>query len=236
MYRFRFAARIIVFILTLATLLAQSTAPTLAQEPPDNGIVTVTPPDGYPGTEFHFTANGFISREQVSFWVNDPMGRVFSAPDYSVRATREGAIAWNWLAPTDAMSGTWAMVAEGVQSQVQRVVQFAIQEGTTVDPETGFTTIPDPSRQGVEPAVGAGGTQFHFFAGNFRQREWVSFWVNDPAGRIYGDESYRVRANGQGFADWLWVSSRTDLPGTWTMVAVGQESQVVQVIPFEITR
>ena len=195
---------------------------------------TVEPPDGYPGTEFRFTANGFDTRERVSFWANAPDGSVQSGPGYSVNATTSGHAEWTWLAPTDAMSGQWSMVAEGVQSQVQQVILFEINDGTAIDPDTGFTVLPDPSRRGVEPASGVPGTQFHFFAGNFRQNEMVSFWVNDPTGRVFGDESYHVRADGQGFVDWLWVSSHNDRTGIWSMVAVGQESSVVQIIPFEI--
>jgi hypothetical protein len=218
----------------LVTALPQSAmAATRSQDEPVPSPA-VEPPDGYPGTEFTFTAYGFHPRERVSFWVNAPDGSVHSGPNSSVNATVDGQATWMWQSATDAMMGRWSMVAEGIQSHVQHVITFTINDGTTIDPETGLTVLPDQSRRGVEPPGGVAGTQFHFFAGNFRQNEMVSFWVHNPANRVFGDDLYQVQANDQGFADWLWVSSVNDLPGTWTMVAVGQQSGVVQVIQFEI--
>jgi hypothetical protein len=224
---------IAIIIMMMGVLPQQAAAATLAQDEPVP-TPTVEPPDGYPGTEFTFTAYGFHPRERVSFWVNAPDGSVHAGPNYSVNATIAGEATWTWQSATDAMTGRWSVVAEGIQSHVQHVITFTMNDGTTIDPETGLTVLPDQSRRGVEPTIGVAGTQFHFFAGNFRQNEMVSFWVHNPANRVFGDDSYQVQANEQGFADWLWVSSVTDRSGTWTMVAVGQQSGVVQTILFEI--
>lgn len=232
----RVLALVAIPIITIIIVLPQpASAATLTQDEPVPPP-TIEPSDGYPGTEFNFAAQGFRPRERVSFWVNAPDGTVHSEPNYSVNSTTDGHASWRWRSATDAMTGRWSMVAKGIQSRVQHVVIFTINDGTAIDPETGLTVLPDQSRRGAEPESGIAGTQFHFFAGNFRQNEMVSFWVNSPTRRVFSDESYQVRADEQGFADWLWVSSVNDLPGTWSMVAVGQRSGVVQIIPFEIQK
>ncbi len=75
--------------------------------PPDFGV---TPASGPPGTTFAFFAEGYMDREVVGYWLNDPYGNVVRL-DQEVVATGQGLIEWIWTAPPDALRGQWQMVA-----------------------------------------------------------------------------------------------------------------------------
>lgn len=220
-------------ILSLITLLLVTLVPR-----PTNAttLADVEPATGYPGTIFTFSATNLRPGEVASYWLNMPNGAIVSDRTYTVKVQPDSSATWTWTTSTDAMAGTWSMVIEGIQSGISFSIPFTIQDGTIIDPATGHLTIPDQARIGVEPEIGPPGIQFHFFANHFRQYEPVSFWVNSPDGKVYGGDPriYQTYADAQGLADWYWVSSRTDIPGVWSMVATGHHSNVVQVILFTI--
>jgi hypothetical protein len=84
------------------------------------------------------------------------------------------------------------------------------------------------------PAAGFGGTAFRFTAGGFNSEERVNYWAQAPDGEVYGTREFEVHATAQGVASWSWQARPDALPGLWLMVARGRDSQVEQVIRFEI--
>jgi hypothetical protein len=86
----------------------------------------------------------------------------------------------------------------------------------------------------VAPAAGVPGTTFAFYATGFDGNEQVGYWFNAPDGSTYSDDSdYKVYAY-QGRADWEWKAPEDAMPGFWTAVARGVDSDVEQVIHFEV--
>lgn len=86
----------------------------------------------------------------------------------------------------------------------------------------------------VTPPVGGPGTEFAFFATGFDDDERVGLWLNDPNNSVVRIDQ-EVDANNDGRADWTWSSPANAQPGIWQMVAQGIDSDVMQVIPFEIS-
>ena len=205
-------------------------------QPYDQGVV---PSAGRPSTAFSFFATGFGDDERVAYWFNAPDGRIY-AHDYRYRTyAYRGRADWKWRSPDGATPGRWTAVAEGLDSEVQRVVHFEILPPEQAPPDN--TTLPTPSddvnnQEGVDvrPNVGHPGTRFAFYATDFNDDERVAYWFNAPDGRIYAhDRKYAVFAY-RGRADWRWTSPADAPPGMWTAVAKGDESGVERVILFEI--
>ncbi len=200
--------------------------------PVEGGAANVEPDVGAPGTEFAFFAEGFESNRRVAYWVNTPTGEIINNDAlYATSANDEGRADWSWESPADAAPGMYQMVAQG-QAGNQVVIPFEIvaagAPGGAVTPPTG------DADQGVNPSVGAPGTEFTFFAEGFEPNRRVAYWVNTPSGEIISDEDlYATSANDEGRADWSWESPTDAAPGVYQMVAQGQDG-VQQVISFEI--
>ncbi len=194
---------------------------------PGTGGAMVEPESGTPGTEFSFAAAGFIPREAVKFWANDPATNVYAPQDDSVNADQDGLATWEWMAPRSAMNGQWSMVAEGVESQVQYVILFTIEAGT-----------PGPGGQALltaNPEAGPPGTLFTFYADGFNPEEGINFWVNDPETNVLHQSGYSTTADQNGQAIWTWRAPAFAMLGQWSMVVEGVQSQNQQVILFQIT-
>lgn len=187
---------------------------------------SVSPASGPPGTRLHFTASGFIAREQVSYWFTLPDGTTQgNAATYVVRADRRGQVAWTWRVPTDAQPGFWLMAAQGRETQLAPAVRFEIVPGRAGAQSARATSI--------VPATGEHGTRFSFFAPGFQPEETVGFWLNAPDGRIVGSPDYQVVADAAG-TRWTWNAPNDAQPGRWQMVARGSVSYRERVIPFDI--
>lgn len=199
----------------------------------------VAPPQGVPGTAFSFFAKGFGIRSMVVFWATAPDGQVFGADAYRVQANGEGRADWQWVAPSNAQPGRWAMVARQLdRPEVNITISFEIvpvaDTGALPPPET---SAPGSTVHDVVPRIGEPGSRFAFFARGFKRQEWVGFWFNDPTGRVYSNNNeYRVRASEQGRADWVWAAPGDAATGIWQAIARGQESGVERIIFFEIRR
>lgn len=194
----------------------------------DPGVQGVNPQADTPGSQFTFFANGFKRLEHVGFWFNAPNGEVYTnEPEFITYANDAGRADWSWSPPPTAPVGLWQAVAQGKESGVQRAIFF-----TLVAPENA---APQPVPEGaVEPTVGEPDQTLAFVASGFEPREWVSFWAISPGGSTDGKDSYRVRANNDGRADWFWKVPRNGEPGMWQMVAFGNDSEVTRVIRFEV--
>lgn len=188
----------------------------------------VVPAVGNPATTFSFFATGFTPNEQVSFWTNDPSGRPLGDPHNRATASKDGRADWTWTAPSDALLGTWTMVAYGGTSGVQRVIPFTIAPaGTAPNPNESLPIL-------ASPQVGSAGTTFAFYATGFEDREVVGFWATTPDHRVIGSNAFRVMSNRQGRADWTWTVPEGVPPGTWLMTAKGESSFVQRSITIEI--
>lgn len=199
--------------------------------PTGQPVVAVDPPAGLSSTRFAFYATGFNHSEKVSYWFNAPNGFVYADEYTYITRSFDGRADWTWLPPDGAEPGVWTAVARGKSSHTERVIQFEIRRPTAN--EQGVPP-PNSSEVAVEPASAPSGSRFHFSAAGFNPRETVYFWASDAAGQIYDKRKYQIRANEEGVAYWNWKTPPQSPPGVWTMVALGEDSDVQQVIHFTV--
>lgn len=189
----------------------------------------ITPREGAPGTTFHIFAKGFREYERVVFWVNDPLGNVYEIGAFGTNEF--GRVDWEWESPSDMLPGQWTFVAHGDLSHVERVMHFAIHP---VEEYPELAEPVDAYDSAVTPARGVPGTRFLFFASNFTVGESVAFVIVAPDGTI--QHRGEKHASKWERIDWEWRSPDDAPPGIWTARATGLESQIEQVIHFEIYR
>jgi hypothetical protein len=216
--------RIIGSLLVLLTALSfVFTTPPAAQA---DTRTTVTPSVGEPGTRFMFYANGFSSRERVSFWLNMPNGQVmepFIREEH--RANSSGDIVWSWDSPRDAQAGTWQMVVHG-RSGAEYVINFTI----------GSVDQPDPGQPyGVEPAQANPGSIFRFFAVGFAPGEYVHMSAYGPLADsdTKGFQANQI-ASPEGRIDGSWTAPNAANTGEWYIVLRGNDSGLERTIPVSI--
>jgi hypothetical protein len=185
----------------------------------------VTPNAGPAGARFAFMAVGYEPNEAIGVWLNTPDGRAIAADVEQLHsANDDGRADWYWTAPDDAQPGHWQMVARGLDSEVERVIDFEIGSGPLPPQETNVT-----------PKVGPPGARFAFVARGYDSNESIDVWLNTPDGRaIAADVEQLHSANDDGRADWYWTAPDDAQPGHWQMVARGSDSDVTHVIDFEI--
>lgn len=215
--------KIKVLIVTLLCGLLAVVAPAYAQAIP---AATVNPPAGPAGTRFSFLADGFRGNEKLDLWLNAPDGRVIATrPDAEAQrsAARNGRVAWSWTAPSDAQPGVWSLVARGQRSGYEVVGIF-----TVLAP-----AAPETAASGVQPASGAPGTRFAFFAAGFAAADPLAFYLTAPDGRerLSAVDPVRI-ANGR--ADWSWIAPPDAQLGVWRFRVVGGSSRFEQVITFTV--
>lgn len=220
-----------IILSVLAAVLVAVPYPGNAQEPEQN----VEPPSGRPSTLFHFYSKGFEGNEQVAFWFNAPNGKVYGNDLLYRVYSFQGRADWQWRSPDDALPGTWTAVAKGLSSDIKKVISFEIVPHAEAAPENA-PSVPQANEAGVavEPAVGAPGTIFSFYATDFDNDERVGYWFHAPDGHIdSNDSAYQTHAY-QGRADWQWRSPGDAIVGTWVVVVQGVRSKITRVIQFEI--
>jgi hypothetical protein len=191
--------------------------------------------------------------ERVSFWINTPDGRTIRAADDNndasyKRASRAGTVEWTWHAPDDALPGSYTLVAHGNDTGRDVVIPFTIDAGARAPLMAANYT--------VTPNAGAAGSSFTFDLYGFKgdvddgkddqanNAELVSFWINQPNGTVIkavragvdkdDDRASVVRASRAGKATLTWKAPANAVPGTYTLVAFGNESERQQVVAFEI--
>jgi len=225
---------------------------------------SVTPAVGGPSMRFTFTASGFKGdldnkddeksndAEKVAFWINTPDGKTIRAAASDsrsyMRASRAGTVTWTWQAPSDALPGAYTLVAHGITTGHEAVIPFTV-EGSA----RGTLIVAD---QSATPSAGTAGTKFTFALGGFigdvddgkddqtNNAEDVSFWINLPNGQVIpakrvgvdkdDSRSSVVQASRAGAVQLTWQAPANALPGTYTLVAHGNQSDREQVIAFEI--
>ncbi len=214
-------------VTALVALIALTAVPRAVTAQADAAVI---PPVGGPGTEFAFFATDFEDGEKVGYWLNAPDGAIVATNEETF-ANDDGRADWMWDSPDNAMLGTWEMVAEGEDSGTIWVIPFEVESGL---PESG---APAPritnGDYAVEPLAGPPGTEFEFFANGFESNEDVGFWLNAPDGSIV-DINQKDNTTEGGRVDWSWDSPSDAMRGNWEMVARGVDSNLEQVIPFEI--
>ena len=88
---------------------------------------SVAPASGAPGTQFAFAAQGFKSKEKVSYWFTGPDGKIYDAYPEGDQANSDGRVDLTWRAPTDAIHGIWVITIQGLKSDIARGVPFEIR-------------------------------------------------------------------------------------------------------------
>ncbi len=197
--------------------------------PTDTYDSAVTPARGIPGTWFTFYIDNFIEYDTVAYQFIAPDGDIFK--DGEVHASGRGRIDLELDMPSDAMPGIWSLVAQGRASALTRTVTFEVYIET--DEETAVTmpgTQVYPYDRAVHPAEGGFGTEFSFYATGFGHEEPVDFDIIGPDGVVYHHAS--VRSNEWGRADWRWAATSIAIPGQWTTVATGRDSNVERTLHF----
>jgi hypothetical protein len=87
----------------------------------------------------------------------------------------------------------------------------------------------------MSPMEGSAATTFEFYSYGFAAGERVGFWANAPDGTIDSNDAlYVVYANDEGRADWSWSAPEGAMPGLWTLVARGAESEYEQIFIIPI--
>jgi Large extracellular alpha-helical protein len=190
---------------------------------------SVEPPQGGPGTTFHFTASGYTPRERTGVWLNSPTREVLELGQG--RVDDNGVTTWDWTAPANAAGGTWRLVMQGNNSRAVNTIAFEVVAPAPTPRPQGA----EPGQQGVSPERGLPGTTFTFFANGFQPREEVSYWATDPNGDVLVNNT-KVRANKEGRIDWSWDAPNYPIYGTWTMTAFSRETRAYRKISFEIVQ
>ncbi len=106
----------------------------------------------------------------------------------------------------------------------------------------GFMGVPQAAQAqsfNVEPNVAPPGSSFDFFADGFNSVEQVGVWVNNPDGTVsdivdVDGDVVLVFSNSDGRADWSVFIDTGSPTGFYQMVALGVDSGVQVVIPFEV--
>lgn len=218
--------KLLVRYTSILALLALALLPAAALAAPAPG--TVLPPTGTSGTRFVFLADGFVRNERLSSWANTPDGRVLALDTGApARATSDGSVSWNWVAPSGFQGGTWQFVVHGLSSGVERVFSFGV--GTAVPASD------QAPQYNVQPAVGKPGDVFRFYATGFEDGEPVDTSVLAPDGRAVSGGLQAMGYAQSGRIDGTWVAP-TDQPayGAWRFVLRGRESKVERTIPFTL--
>lgn len=191
------------------------------------GAAGASPATARPGERVNFTAEGFIPRERIDFWVTGPDG--ISRPRFpAVEADASGAVAWSWDVPADAPGGQWTAVARGVRSDRQVPVGFTVVAAQA------------PAREVVAtPPAAAAPATFRFTVGGLTPGESFGPWVRGPDGRdrdIGAPGSFiSVQVAADGRLSWEWAAPAGSPPGQWRALARGATSGTVVEVPFSIT-
>ncbi len=197
--------------------------------PTDRYDQAVTPARGIPGTWFTFYVGNFIAHDTVAYQFIAPNGEVYK--DGEVHATGNGRIDLELDMPSDAMPGIWSLVVQGRETVLTRTVTFEVYVETA---EPTDVTMPGtqvyPYDRAVHPAEGGFGTEFSFFATGFGHEEPVDFDIVGPDGIVYHQAS--VRSNEWGRADWQWAATSIAIPGQWSAIATGRDSNVQRTLHF----
>jgi hypothetical protein len=217
MLKRRFIAFFSVFLLALMALPLMSQA----SEPP---FISTTNTGITAGQRVEFTGANFWRNEKVVFWGTAPDQSVISGNGYTHAEGNGGYVIFGFDLPRDAMSGTWAVTAYGIDSQVPAIVYFDVygRDPASVQPAAA-----------VVPNVGWAGTDFSFAATGYKTRERISYWVSAPGGAVFAAFPDAAQSR-DGRVDLNWRAPAGATPGTWVMTIQGLSSGTARAIPFEI--
>jgi hypothetical protein len=226
---------------------------TSASVPPGRNA-RVVPEVGAPGTTFRFEAQGFEPGEQVGVWVTAPDQSTFDA-GFQVEADGNGSItneAVGLTATDDFIDGVWSFNAQGIESGNEAVGYFRIVRSS------GGASLPPPNepippagnpallgtishdellRQGqahVLPLAAPPGTAFELVAQGYRPGEAINSWITAPDNTSSTIAPGRISLGADGVAH-VRVSGSSLPAGTYTAVAEGAQSSVMNAAAFRVT-
>jgi hypothetical protein len=215
----------------------------------------VLPESGPHGTTFRFEAQGFEPGEQVGVWVTAPDQSTFDA-GFQVEADDNGSITDEGVgltATTDFPTGLWSFNAQGIESGVQAVGYFRILPsggGASAPPSpepipaagnpalldvVSHDQILTEGQAYVMPLAAPPGASFELVAQGYSPGEQINSWLTAPDNTSSIITPRRISLGADGTA-------RVRLPadalaeGTYTAVAEGAQSSVLNVAGFRVTR
>lgn len=217
-----------------------SAVPFVDGKPVNAENVGVLPAVAMPGDTVAFFIAGLNPRDTIRYYLTDSQGRTHSDKEFETGTNDEGRADWTWKLPDDATPGLWTMVVEAQHSGIRRPIYFQVATSSGDVPSQQGGVVPTGGGQaavfdvGVEPAVARPDEHVAFFATGFEPEEDVDYSVVDPNGWIYEDSEYETDSNTEGRADWTWKVPTGATYGTWTMIAVGEESKRQKEIAFGV--
>lgn len=216
-----------------------SAVPFVDGKPVNANNVGVSPAIAMPGDTIAFYIANLNLRDTVRYHLVDPNGRIYHEKEFETGSTEEGRADWTWKSPTDAAPGLWTMVVEAEHTGVRRPIYFQIATPSGEVPSHQQPVVTGDGQAavfdvGVEPSVARPDDRVAFFATGFEPGEDVEYSVVDPNGWIYEDDEYEVESSQEGRADWQWKVPTGAAFGTWTMIAVGEESELHKEISFGV--
>jgi hypothetical protein len=188
---------------------------------------SVTPERGEAGTTFTFSTDAWPKGDVVDYWILPP-GRERPFDVGRIYGEEGGITEWSWEAPDTIWAGTWTMNARGEFSEAFVRIPFVLDGPPP----------PAPPTSSVTPGEGPPGAVLTFTATGYEPNEEIAFWVNTPNETVppiaNGDDE--LFANRDGTVTWQWAIPIDAVAGRWTMVSMGRNNQMKQVIPFFVTQ
>jgi hypothetical protein len=217
------------------------------------------PRAGLGGQRFDFFATGFDDGEPVGFWSTRPDGLTIETGAGQVFANDDGRADWFWVAPLDAMPGTWLIVAQGVDSGELRTFRIELfapgqpapqppapqqpapepQQPAPQQPAEPITVSPPgtfiPQGFTLEPqgATVRAGERIQFVGTGFVRGERVAAWATGPDTAVIGLEG--VGAQGEsGRAELSFELPQRAIGGQWLFTFKGDASQAPVTVVFYV--
>jgi hypothetical protein len=215
----------------------------VAQPLPSHVNALVSPEVGVPGQRFAFQAYGFEPGERVGLWLTAPDQRVIDL-DVVVRANEEGSLAHENISiksEADFANGIWSINARGMNSEREAIGYFRIDRTLAIppgDPANLGVVIHDQlvisEEAFVMPLAAPQNATFTLIASGYDPDEKVGSWVTSLSGESFPLDDPAVQIDSTGLAQ-VTFSSEPLPPGTYVVVAEGEESGVVQSAPFLVS-
>jgi hypothetical protein len=204
------------------------------------------------GTLITIQGTSFEADESIGFWINVPAGTIISPDSLGQTDTEivDGVIPLNAMASADdegaftyaldtsgLPSGSYSLVAHGLASKIEQVLNFTITDGPAVQLTVeGDTTV-------------AAGTVLTIHGASYEADEAIGLWINVPEGTVISRDSLGqtdteivdgvIPLDAVGYADddgaFTYTLDTSGLPsGSYSLVAHGLSSKKEQVLVFTI--
>jgi hypothetical protein len=175
------------------------------------------------GDAITFAGQGFAPDERLSIWATAPNQAVLGAG--FVFTDDAGRAEITFRVPEDALGGTWAITAFGLESKTPAIAQFTVA-GRPADSASLLAA--------AAPTSGGPGTIFSFAAAGFDSRERISYWFTGPDGIVHDAYNQTERSDRDGRVDLTWTAPGDAPRGRWVVTIQGIKSGVARAVSFEV--